>query len=154
MTNPDIQVTKIGMPTTTTTTIDASTTTTIAGDCIDVDGDGYGENCAAGPDCNDNDPDLHEGCPDCTVRIIPAAIGWFMGDKEKTRFLLAMGSREAAFDGSTPVIWDSAAIETLDRWAFLKRFLLIKVSVDAAALEKGDIAVSVGGCTGKIKMAR
>lgn len=33
--------------------------------CIDNDGDTYGENCAAGPDCNDNDDTIHENCPDC-----------------------------------------------------------------------------------------
>ena len=28
-------------------------------DGIDNDGDGYGENCPAGPDCNDRNPDVH-----------------------------------------------------------------------------------------------
>jgi len=42
-------------------------------DCVDNDGDGYGENCRLGPDCDDDDPNLnfscdcdvvpHEGCP-------------------------------------------------------------------------------------------
>jgi hypothetical protein len=29
--------------------------------CVDNDGDGYGENCLAGPDCNDNDAAIHPG---------------------------------------------------------------------------------------------
>lgn len=43
-----------------------------AGECIDGDGDGHGPGCAAGPDCNDKDPDVtscnlcakpRPGCP-------------------------------------------------------------------------------------------
>jgi hypothetical protein len=30
-------------------------------ECIDNDGDGYGENCPAGPDCDDDDPDVNPG---------------------------------------------------------------------------------------------
>ena len=29
--------------------------------CIDNDNDGYGNNCLAGPDCNDNDPNIYPG---------------------------------------------------------------------------------------------
>ena len=32
-----------------------------AAGCIDLDGDGYGIGCAAGPDCNDRDPAIHPG---------------------------------------------------------------------------------------------
>jgi hypothetical protein len=32
-----------------------------AGDCIDLDGDGYGDGCPAGPDCDDDDPEVHPG---------------------------------------------------------------------------------------------
>jgi streptogramin lyase len=32
---------------------------------IDNDGDNYGEGCPAGPDCNDNDPSVHDDC--CSV---------------------------------------------------------------------------------------
>jgi streptogramin lyase len=34
------------------------------GPCVDTDGDGYGHGCAAGPDCDDGDPELQS---DCTV---------------------------------------------------------------------------------------
>lgn len=34
--------------------------------CVDVDGDGYGENCPYGPDCNDSNPNFGAQCPDCT----------------------------------------------------------------------------------------
>jgi hypothetical protein len=34
--------------------------------CVDQDGDGYGENCMLGPDCDDGDPALNFSC-DCGV---------------------------------------------------------------------------------------
>ena len=33
-------------------------------DCVDNDGDGYGENCMLGPDCDDEDPQMNFSC-DC-----------------------------------------------------------------------------------------
>jgi hypothetical protein len=30
-------------------------------DCVDGDGDGYGQNCASGPDCDDGNPNVHPG---------------------------------------------------------------------------------------------
>lgn len=35
-------------------------------DCVDKDGDGYGQGCMLGPDCNDSDPALNFSC-DCAV---------------------------------------------------------------------------------------
>ncbi|MGM0559242.1 MAG: putative metal-binding motif-containing protein, partial [Myxococcota bacterium] len=32
--------------------------------CIDNDGDGYGENCSAGTDCDDTDPTVHAAAPE------------------------------------------------------------------------------------------
>ncbi|HKU43235.1 MAG TPA: hypothetical protein VJR89_33975, partial [Polyangiales bacterium] len=36
-----------------------------AGLCTDEDGDGYGDGCEQGGDCNDNDPAIHQGCLSC-----------------------------------------------------------------------------------------
>src|SRR3954452_23448215 len=33
--------------------------------CTDEDGDGFGDGCAAGGDCNDEDPAIHKGCLSC-----------------------------------------------------------------------------------------
>jgi hypothetical protein len=35
-----------------------------ASPCVDMDGDGYGEGCALGPDCNDAVPWAHPGAPE------------------------------------------------------------------------------------------
>lgn len=32
--------------------------------CVDIDEDGYGEGCDAGPDCDDNDPSVYPGAPE------------------------------------------------------------------------------------------
>ena len=39
--------------------------------CKDSDGDGYGQGCAAGPDCDDSNPSFAIVCPDCTVANHP-----------------------------------------------------------------------------------
>jgi hypothetical protein len=35
--------------------------------CIDHDGDGYGQYCALGPDCDDNDPTITDQCRRCAA---------------------------------------------------------------------------------------
>jgi len=35
--------------------------------CTDSDNDGFGQNCAAGPDCDDSNPSFAIVCPDCTT---------------------------------------------------------------------------------------
>ncbi len=74
----------------------------------DVDGDGYGnadndsEFCSLTPpvgyvdnssgfDVDDTDPFYTDILPTCEVKIIPKTLGWLVGDKEKTRFLLVIG---------------------------------------------------------------
>lgn len=52
-------------------------------DCIDGDGDGYGENCQLGPDCDDADPALNFSC-DCAV--VPHAGCDCTGDETQSCF--------------------------------------------------------------------
>lgn len=42
--------------------------------CQDEDGDGYGENCDLGPDCDDLNPNFSTDCPDCKKGAIPGCI--------------------------------------------------------------------------------
>lgn len=42
-------------------------TTPSSGECVDRDSDGFGEDCTRGADCDDHDPDVHEGCLRCAT---------------------------------------------------------------------------------------
>jgi hypothetical protein len=137
----------------TTSTVFASTTSVPATACIDTDHDSYGENCPAGPDSDDSDPFLHEA-PSCSVTIVPRALGWFLGDTTKTRFAVAVGARGAQFDDDTDVRWETGAISTVKTWAFMKRIMLIKMSIDGATLGKGEYRVLIGGCLGAVALVR
>jgi hypothetical protein len=46
-------------------TVNAGGSTRDASTCLDADEDGFGEGCALGGDCNDNDPAIHIGCLGC-----------------------------------------------------------------------------------------
>ncbi len=122
--------------------------------CIDNDGDGYGDNCAAGPDCNDNDSFYNEVCPDCTVKVIPGALGWFLGEKEKTRRLIVIAPKDQVFDENTEVRWETNAIDVVKKRVLFKRLMLLKVSIDGAALDKGEYRALIGNCSGKLTLVR
>ncbi|NVB36988.1 hypothetical protein G6O69_04045 [Pseudenhygromyxa sp. WMMC2535] len=55
------------MDETASTTTETDTETTTAAECLDLDQDGYGENCEMGADCDDSDYNNHtdEGCANC-----------------------------------------------------------------------------------------
>ena len=38
-------------------------------ECTDLDGDGHGAGCVAGPDCDDTNPWFHAACPNCSAQI-------------------------------------------------------------------------------------
>jgi len=42
--------------------------------CVDEDGDGYGENCSKGNDCDDANPNFTTYCPDCKKGNYPGCI--------------------------------------------------------------------------------
>jgi hypothetical protein len=122
--------------------------------CRDKDGDGYGDNCTAGPDCDDNDAFYNQVCPDCTVKVIPQSLGWFLGEKENTRRLLVIGTRGTEFGENTAVRWETCKIAVVSKRIFFKRFMFMKVSIDGAALDKGDYRVLVGTCSGKLGLLK
>ena len=129
-------------------------TTTTVKECVDNDGDGYGENCAAGPDCKDTDPFYHDICPDCTVVVIPKALGWFLGEEQKNRMLLVIGKMGTIFDENTQVRWEPDAIGVVSKRVFLKRFMLMQVSIDGAAINGGEYRALIGDCLGKLTLVK
>ncbi len=92
--------------------------------------------------------------PTCEVKIIPKTLGWLIGDKEKTRFLLVIGKRGTEF-GENPVIkWESDAIDVVSTRVFFKRFMFMRVKFNGEPLEKQEYRVLVGDCEGRIRWAR
>jgi hypothetical protein len=139
----------------TTSTVEPSTSTTIAAACIDSDGDGYGENCSAGTDCNDSDAFYYDLCPACKVRIMPGFVSWILPDKEKTRTLLVVGNRETVYDDNTPIRWESGGITVVSKRAlFFKRFMLMRVNIDSATLPKETYRALIGNCSAKLTLIR
>jgi len=43
--------------------------------CEDLDGDLHGQNCALGPDCDDNEPLLQDNCNECGNRVVEPGAG-------------------------------------------------------------------------------
>ncbi|MBN2106624.1 MAG: hypothetical protein JW832_04300 [Deltaproteobacteria bacterium] len=132
-----------------------STTTTISNsNCIDNDIDTYGDNCSAGPDCDDTDPFLNTLCPTCALKIIPKAFGWFFEDNPINRTLIVIGTSDSMFDENTAVRWDTDAIEVMKKWIFFKHFMLMKVRIDGAALDKGNYRALIGNCSGNLSIVK
>jgi hypothetical protein len=129
----------------------SSTTTTAP--CVDSDGDGYGQNCAPGPDCDDTDAFYTDTCPDCAVRVFPGTFGRLSGDRNTTRLLLVVGERGTDFGASPTVSWDSGAIETLSRRVLFNLLLFMRVKFSGGSLDEGLYRVLVNDCQGEITWA-
>jgi hypothetical protein len=134
----------------------------------DADGDGFGsdnasEHCSLTPpagystdnsDVDDTDPFYTDILPDCTVKLIPRTIGWFLGEKEKTRTLLVIGKRGTEFDDTTPVRWESDGITVVSKRVFMKRFMFMKVTIDGAALGKGPYRALIENCSATLNLVK
>ena len=143
-------------PTTSTTSIAPTTTTTAATVCIDNDGDGYGENCPAGPDCDDTDKTVHNNCTTCTVKLLPHKISKLISAINPIHIVIIRGPDDAAYSKDTSITWSTDAITTLFKTPLgkKKRFLLAGISVKGQLLDiNKEYTVSVDGCTGKLKVA-
>jgi hypothetical protein len=85
---------------------------------------------------------------------MPGSLGWFLGDKEKTRNIFVMGKKGTVFDESTPVSWESADIAVVSKRVFMKRFMFMKVSLDGAALGSGEFRALIGNCSAILTMVK
>jgi hypothetical protein len=77
-----------------------------------------------------------------------------LGEKEKTRRLLVIGNKGTEFAEATPVRWETSEITVLSKRVFFNRFMFMKVSIDGAALAKGDYRALIGTCTGKLTLVK
>jgi hypothetical protein len=46
----------------------------VTNSCLDEDGDGYGDNCTLGSDCDDTNPNFNVLCPDCSKGNFPGCV--------------------------------------------------------------------------------
>ncbi len=75
---------------------------------------------------------------------MPVALGWFLGEKKKTRRLLVIGKRGTEFDETPRSNGSPTSIAVVSKRVFFKRFMLMKVSIDGAALDSGDYRALIG----------
>jgi len=151
-TTTSVESTTTTSESTTTTIVPCSTTTIPA--CIDEDGDGYGDGagCLA-PDCDDDDPDVHEGCTICSVKVFPrkiSKVGCML--KPITGFYM-WGQEDATFSKYTEIDWETDAIKTLARIPLGRKnkvvFVIVLVKPRLLVLRE-EYKVHVGGCIGRI----
>ena len=130
----------------TTTTTPGTTTTTIGSTgCIDNDGDGYGDNCTAGPDCDDNDPTIHEGCTDCTLKITPDTFSRARAVLAPIQFFTIRADRNSNISFSNPIciFWGSEGIDDVIRIKLGEKLIVGFIQVYPNHLTAGNFHVDV-----------
>lgn len=140
--------------------------------CIDADGDGYGEGCAAGNDCDDTDKAINPGaqevcddgkdndcdqsfdcsdtdcanepmCQPCVITIHPTSV---KARKMLPRLIvLTITGSGAGFDSSHEVIFDGAAITKLFQTAQGSDKILV-IGLLKPGTSGTTVMVSVDGC--------
>jgi hypothetical protein len=58
------------------------------------------------------------------------------------------------FDANTPVRWETSGIAVVSKRVLFKRLMFMKVSIDGAALAKGDYRALIGTCSGKLTLVK
>ena len=104
-------------------------------------------------DCNDADSFVHEACSACTIKIIPIARWWFLGEREKIRQLLVIGAK-GSFNARAAVRFDSPALKLAGREILSKSTMLLSVTVDRAAQTYGRYRALIGLCMGVFELRR
>ncbi len=138
--------------------------------CIDDDGDGYGDNCSAGPDCDDGDSDVNpdateicNGIDDncdgqidegdvcagaCTLTVMHKKIRAEKLFKDRKVTLKITGSEDFDMDALIDL---GPLMRKKTSFNRKKNKLKIKAIVPAG-LEPGMIPISVGDCTGEVEI--
>jgi hypothetical protein len=113
--------------------------------CIDKDNDTYGDNCSAGPDCDDTDPSIHEGCPTCEVKIIPKQIFKLLAIINPIHPFIISAAKDSGVEFARPIEidWGTEAINDLLKVRIGKRIILGVWLVRPLKLVAGDFDVTV-----------
>ena len=122
-------------------------------DCIDNDGDGYGEGLGcAGPDMDDNDPNITDNAT-CHVVLTPAKIVKALSFIP-VRSIVIRSSGSTEFSDKPVINWGTNAIKTVFQVRLNKKTILAVVRVLGLSLEVGSVyQVKVDDCTGQIEVA-
>ena len=119
--------------------------------CVDADSDGYGENCPAGPDCDDSDPAVHENCTaPCTLKVVPKTILKITSFINPLHGFVLIGDETTKFTRTDVPEWGSAAITPLIKMRFGRRSMLTIVLINPFTLVAGQFTVTVGACSGSV----
>jgi hypothetical protein len=120
--------------------------------CTDSDRDGYGENCAAGPDCDDSDASLHTGCKTpgdtCILKVVPKQIFKLLAflDPVIPFVISAQSDSGVVFARPFEIDWGTEAIKTLLRIKIGNRAIVGFLFARPLQLEAGtfDVVVTYG----------
>lgn len=126
--------------------VSTNTTTTITSECIDADGDTYGENCTPGPDCDDTDPDIHTGCAsDCMLTIRPQSFTVLRAVFFPVQFFVIRADRDSSISFVPPVCiyWESAGIDDNLKLVIGEKLIIGFIRIDPANLTAGTFNVQV-----------
>ena len=119
--------------------------------CVDADSDGYGENCPAGPDCDDGNPAVHDNCTaPCTLKVVPKTILKIMSFINPVHGFVLIGDETTKFTRNDVPAWELDAITPLLRVRFGRRSILTIVLINPFKLVAGECAVTVGACSGSV----
>jgi len=127
----------------------ATTTTTTSipsGVCIDKDNDTYGDNCTAGPDCDDSDPTIHEGCEiSCTLKITPKKFTVLGAVLSPFQFFTIRADRSSSISFANPIciFWESEGIDDVIKIRLGEKLIIGYVHVWPTHLTAGDFKVQV-----------
>ena len=120
-------------------------------ECIDKDGDCYGDNCSLGPDCNDNDSTVHDNCTTCELqKIIPGKITTLSAILLPLKLFVIIGSGDPEFVAGDKAVFEGEEIQPLIQLKISKKLIIAICLVHPFKLTPGEIAVTVGDCAGSI----
>jgi len=119
--------------------------------CVDADGDGYGENCPAGPDCDDSDSAVHENCTaPCTLKVVPKTILKITSFINPVHGFVLIGDENTSFSRDDAPAWELDAITPLLRVRLGRRIILAIVLLHPLKLQAGESTVTAGDCSGPV----